>query len=89
MRLPAWDDWAARLGSQASGCGCGYGCGCASPLDMGLEVCLDFPFLLCAASAPRFPLATFPQASAYNLHIICVHFILFPQLRSTIFTRGF
>jgi len=50
-------------------------------LDMGLEVCLDFPFLLLVVLVVR----QTPQAVAYNLHIICVHFILFqhsPDIRA-------
>lgn len=46
----------------------------AGCLDMGLEVCLDFPLLLLVVLVV---LLTRPQAAAYNLHIICVHFILF------------
>lgn len=86
--MPMWlPDWAASTRQSAasgSGCGSSSNYGCAAALDMGLEVCLDFPFLLLVvlllSSSPVH--ATFPQARAYNLHIICVHFILFPQLRS-------
>lgn len=49
MWLPDWDDWAASTRQPAtsgSGCGTSSGCGCTAALDMGLEVCLDFPFLL-------------------------------------------
>lgn len=68
--VAAWLGWLGCLDS--SGCDCG--CGCASSLDMGLEVCLDFPFLLRAASMSSIPLHStrhFPPGEsiqfAYNL----------------------